>query len=157
MLRQLEQKPYIKDLVKRLRRDKDMRSACGYDKAPTKAHISQLKKRLGVEGFQQIEKWLRHEALRLRKNQSLAADGLIRAACLDGTDFKAWEHQRSSQHTPRYGDSDARIGHGKKGFILSYQSLFLLDMESCPLGHGEAPVNVNEKIPVKPPLTKRSR
>jgi transposase len=44
MLRQLEQIPYIKDLVKRLQRSKDMRSACGYaNKVPTEAHFSQMK------------------------------------------------------------------------------------------------------------------
>src|SRR4030065_1520568 len=64
MLRQLEQIPYVKDLVKRLRRSKDMRSACGYEsKVPTEAHVSQLNKRIGVEGFQAIEAWLRTEAL----------------------------------------------------------------------------------------------
>jgi hypothetical protein len=52
MLRQLEQIPYVKDLVKRLRRDKGMRSACGYgEKVPTEAHFSQMKKRVGVRGF----------------------------------------------------------------------------------------------------------
>jgi hypothetical protein len=56
MLRQLEQIPYVKDLVKRLRRDEGMRSACGYDeKVPTEAHFSQMKKRVGVQGFQAIE------------------------------------------------------------------------------------------------------
>ena len=74
MLRQLEQIPYVKDLVKRLRRYKDMRYACGYgEKVPTEAHFSQMKKRIGVEGFQAIEEWLRHEALRLRKSQPLSA------------------------------------------------------------------------------------
>ncbi len=69
MLRQLVQIPYVKDLVKRLKREQKLRSACGYhDKAPTEAHFSQMKKRVGVEGFKQIEKWLRHEALRLKHN-----------------------------------------------------------------------------------------
>jgi len=57
MLRQLEQIPYVKDLVKRLNRSPAMRLACGYDdKAPTEAHFSQMKKRVGVKGFQEIEK-----------------------------------------------------------------------------------------------------
>src|SRR4030042_5473535 len=91
MLRQLEQIPYIKDLVKRLQRSKDMRSACGYDnKVPTEAHFSQMKKRIGVEGFRAIEEWLRHKALRLRESQPLSAVGLIEAACVDGTDLPAW-------------------------------------------------------------------
>jgi hypothetical protein len=73
MLRQLEQIPYVKDLVKRLRRSRDMRLACGYDRnVPTEAHFSQMKKRIGVEGFRSIEAWLRHEALRLRKSQPSA-------------------------------------------------------------------------------------
>jgi hypothetical protein len=146
MLRQLEQIPYIKDLVKRLRRYKEMRSACGYgEKVPTEAHFSQMKKRVGVEGFQEIEKWLRHEALRLRESQPLAAVGLIQAACLDGTDFPAWSSRDPHDSGRGLGDPDARLGRGKKGFILGYQSLFLVDIEGFPLGHVEASVNVNEK------------
>lgn len=60
MLRQLEQIPYVKDLVKRLRRSREMRLACGYHrKVPTEAHFSQMKKRIGAEGFRAIEEWLR--------------------------------------------------------------------------------------------------
>ena len=70
MLRQLEQIPYVKDLVKRLNRSHSMQLACGYDgKVPTEAHFSQMKKRIGVEGFRTIERWLRHEALKLRESQ----------------------------------------------------------------------------------------
>jgi len=47
MLRQLEQIPYVKDLVKRLRRNANLRQACGYgDRAPYEAHFSQMKKRI---------------------------------------------------------------------------------------------------------------
>ena len=43
-LRQLEQIPYVKELVKRLKRDPYLHSACGYNnKAPTEAHFSQMK------------------------------------------------------------------------------------------------------------------
>ena len=52
MLRQLEQIPYIKDLVKRLGRSCSMRKACGYgSNVPTEAHFSQMKTRIGAEGF----------------------------------------------------------------------------------------------------------
>jgi hypothetical protein len=155
LLRQLEQIPYVKDLVKRLNRYKEMRSACGYgDKVPTEAHFSQMKKRLGAEGFQEIEKWLRHEALRLRKSQPLAAVGLIQSACLDGTDFEAWSSRDPHDTSKGLGDPDARLGRGKKGFVLGYQSLFLVDIEGFPLGHVEASVNVNEKKLVEPLLEK---
>jgi hypothetical protein len=52
------------------------------------------------------------------------------------------------------GDPDARLGRGKKGFILGYQSLFLVDIEGFPLGHVEASVNVNEKMLVEALLAK---
>jgi len=44
------------------------------------------------------------------------------------------------------------VGRGKRGFILGYQSLFLVDIEGFPLGHEEAPANVNEKELVEPLL-----
>jgi len=155
MLRQLQQIPYIKDLVKQLRRNKDMRSSCGYgSKAPTEAHFSQMKTRIGVEGFIAIEMRLRHEALRLRKSQPLSAVGLVQAACVDGTDFPAWSSRDPHDTRKGLGDPDARLGRGKKGFILGYQSLFIVDIEGFPLGHVEASVNVNEKMLVEPLLDK---
>jgi len=90
MLRQILQIPYMKDLVKRLRRDPYLRRICGYgDRAPCEAHFSQMKKRIGPEGFRMMEAHLRHEALRIRESQPLAAVGLIQAAALDGTDLPA--------------------------------------------------------------------
>jgi transposase len=155
MLRQLEQIPYVKDLVKRLNRSYTMRSACGYkSKAPTEAHFSQMKTRVGVQGFQAIEEHLRHEALRLRKSQPLSAVGLIQAAGVDGTDLPAWSSRNPHDTSRGFGDPDARLGRGKKGFILGYQSLFLVDIEGFPLGHVEAPVNVNEKKLLEPLLDK---
>jgi hypothetical protein len=155
MLRQLEQIPYVKDLVKRLRRYKDIRFACGYGmKVPTEAHFSQMKKRIGVKGFCKTEKWLRHEALKLRKSQPLSAVGLIQAACMDGTNLPAWSSRDPHDTSRGLGDPDARLGRGKKGFVLGYQSLFLVDMEGFPLGHVEAPANVNEKKLVGPLLDK---
>jgi hypothetical protein len=153
MLRQLEQIPYVRDLVKRLRRYREMRSACGYgERVPTEAHFSQMKKRIGATGFRTIERWLRHKALRLRKSQPLSAVGLVQAACVDGTDLPAWSSRDPHDTSLGFGDPDARLGRGKKGFILGYQSLFLVDIEGFPLGHVEAPANVNEKKLVEPLL-----
>ena len=57
MLRQLEQIPYVKDLVKRLKRYKEMRSACGYSsKVPTEAHFSQMKKRVGLKRLERLKR-----------------------------------------------------------------------------------------------------
>jgi hypothetical protein len=152
MLRQLEQIPYMKDLVKQLRRSPFLRRACGYSQVPTEAHFSQMKKRIGVEGVRQIEAWLRRQALKLRESQPLSAVGLIQAACIDGTDFPAWSSRDPHNTRQGLGDPDARVGRGKKGFILGYQSLFLVDIEGFPLGHVESSVNVNEKKLAEPLL-----
>jgi hypothetical protein len=116
MLRYLLQIPYIKDLAKHLKREPYLREACGYkDHTPTEAHFTQMKKRIGATGFQQIEAWLRKEALRIRKDQPLSAVGLVQAACFDGTDIPAWS-SRDPHNTKRgLGDPDARVGRGKKG------------------------------------------
>jgi hypothetical protein len=46
----------VKDLVKRLRRNPYLRRVCGYrDRVPCDAHLSQMKKQIGVEGFRIIE------------------------------------------------------------------------------------------------------
>ncbi len=48
IFRQLEQTPYVKDLVKRLKKNPYLRKACGYrDRAPCEAHFSQMKQRIG--------------------------------------------------------------------------------------------------------------
>ena len=155
MLRQLEHIPYVKDLVKRLRRYREMRSACGYGRrVPTEAHFSQMKKRIGVKGFRKVERWLRHEALRLRKSQPLSAVGLVQAACVDGTDLPGWSSRDPHDTSRGLGDPEARLGRGKKGFVLGYQSLFLVDIEGFPLGHVEASANVNEKRLLEPLLDK---
>jgi len=153
MLRQLLQIPYVKDLVKRLGRDPYLRKICGYgDQVPTEAHFSQMKRRIGAEGFRAVEEWLRHQALRLRTDQPLSAVGLIQAACIDGTDLRAWSSREMSDNRKGFGDPDARLGRGKRGFHLGYRSLFLVDVEGFPLGHVEAPANVNEKKMVEPLL-----
>ncbi|MDH5201176.1 MAG: transposase [Candidatus Bathyarchaeota archaeon] len=153
MLRQLLQIPYVKDLVKRLGREPYLRRICGYgDRVPTEAHFTQMKRRIGEEGFRIIEAWLRHQALSLRSSQPLAAVGLIQAACIDGTDLRAWSSRDMNDNQKGLGDPDARLGRGKRGFYLGYRSLFLVDIEGLPLGHVESPANVNEKMMVEPLL-----
>jgi hypothetical protein len=153
MLRQLLQIPYVKDLVKRLRRNQYLRRVCGYgEKAPTEVHFTQMKKRIGSEGFRIIEAWLRKEALKLRGSQPLTAVGLVQAACIDGTDLRAWSSRSLGDSRRGLGDPDARLGRGKHGFILGYRSLFITDIEGFPLGHVEAPANVNEAMLVEPLL-----
>lgn len=150
MLRQLEQFPYVKDLVKRLSRNRYLRRVCGYrDKVPTEAHFSQMKKRIGKAGFKAVESFLRKQANRLRLHRPLLAAGLVQAACLDGTDLPAWSSRDPHDNRRGLGDPEARVGRGAEGFYLGYRSLFLVDMEGFLLGHVEAAANRNEKKLVK--------
>jgi hypothetical protein len=64
---------------------------------------------------------------------------------MDGIDIPAWSSRDPHETGRDLGDPDAHVGRGKKGFLLGYQSLFLVDVEGFPLGHVEAPLNVNEK------------
>ena len=82
----------------------------------------------------------------------MAAVGLIQAASLDGTDLPAWSSRDPHDSRRGLGDPEARVGRGKKGFYLGYQSLFMVDIEGFPLGHMEAPANLNEKVLVEPLL-----
>jgi len=70
---------------------------------------------------------------------------LIQAACFDGTDLKAWSSRDPKDNTRGLGDPEARVGREPEGYYLGYRSLLLIDMEGLPLGHEEAPANVNEK------------
>ena len=60
-------------------------------------------------------------------------------------DLPAWSNRDPHDTRRGLGDPDARVGRGRKGFYLGYESLFLVDIEGFPLGHVEAPANVNEK------------
>ena len=90
--------------------------------------------------------------MKLRRSQPLSATGLIQAAGLDGTDLPAWSSRDPHDTRRGLGDPDARLGRGKKGFLLGYLVPFLTDIEGFPLGHVEAPLNVNEKQLVEPLL-----
>jgi hypothetical protein len=137
---------YVKDLVRLLTRSAYFREVCGYkDKVPTEAHFSQMKKRIKKDGFKAIERYLRGEANRLRSKYPLLALGLIQAACFDGTDLEAWSCRNPKDNRKGLGDPEARVGRGPEGYYLGYRSLLLIDMEGLPLGHVEAPANVNEK------------
>jgi len=101
-----------------------------------------------------VEVYLRREVLRIRQSQPLAAVGLIQAAAVDGTDLPAWSSRDPHDTRKGLGDPEARVGRSDKGWYLGYQSLFLVDIEGFPLGHVEAPANVNEKKLLEPLLDK---
>jgi hypothetical protein len=71
---------------------------------------------------------------------------------VDGTDLRAWSSRSLDDNKRGRGDPDARLGRSGKGFYLGYRTAFLTDIEGFPLGHVEAPANVNEALLVEPLL-----
>ena len=84
--------------------------------------------------------------------RSSGLKGLVQAACVDGTDLRAWSSRSLDDNKRGLGDPDARLGRSRKGFYLGYRSVFLTDIEGFPLGHMETPANVNEPLLVEPLL-----
>ena len=84
--------------------------------------------------------------------RSSGLKGLVQAACVDGTDLRAWSSRSLDDNKRGLGDPDARLGRSRKGFYLGYRSVFLTDIEGFPLAHMEAPANVNEPLLVEPLL-----
>ncbi len=105
-----------------------------------------MKKRIGGEGFRLIEAWLRREALSLRASQPLSATGLVQAACIDGTDLRAWSIRHPRDNRRGFSDPDARVGRPGRGYDLGYKLHVSVDHRSIlPLAIVLASANDNEK------------
>ena len=78
--------------------------------------------------------------------QGLLEDGAVKGEIIavDSTHVDAY-NQRAPDNRTGKSDSETRVGRSKKGFLLGYLSLFLVDIEGFLLGRVEAPLNVNEK------------
>jgi hypothetical protein len=89
-----------------------------------------MKKRIGGEGFRIIEAWLRREALSLRASQPLSATGLVQAACIDGTDLRAWSIRHPRDNRRGFSDPDAMVGRHGRGYDLGYKLHVSVDHRS---------------------------
>jgi len=150
IVKQLKSIPSDRELYRRLWNDETLREICDIEEHEKPYHPSQItrfRNRVGPERLEDIMTGLLEE---------LVEEGIIKgeALALDATFIKAWSSLDPHDTGRGLGDPDARVGRGKKGFMLGYQSLFLVDIEGFPLGHVEAPLNVNEKQLVEALLDK---
>jgi len=73
---------------------------------------------------------------------------------LDGTAIKAYR-QRSLDNKTGKSDSEARVGRGRRGFVLGYKvHTACCTGSELPLAFKVAPCNLNEKCFIKPLLAK---
>ena len=146
LLKHLLRIPSDRRLALRLKNDRRAARACGFGKrTPSHSLFTQFRHRLGKETYLQIF----HHIL-----QKLLESGVIlgKVVAIDSTHIKAYS-QRSHDNQTGRSDPDARVGRGKRGFILGYRVHTACCASSeMPLAFKVAPCNENDKTYFKPLL-----
>ena len=148
LLKHLLRIPSDRRLALRLRNDRKAAKACGFGKrTPSHGLFTHFRHRLGEETYLRI-----FEHLTRRLLESGAVKGDIVA--VDSTHIKAYSQRGMDNRTGR-SDPEARVGRGKRGFILGYRVHTACCTESeMPLAFAVAPCNENDKRYFKPLLEK---
>ena len=146
LLKHLLRIPSDRRLALRLKHNRKAARACGFGKrTPSHSLFTQFRHRLGKETYLQIF----HHIL-----QKLLESGVIlgKVVAIDSTHIKAYS-QRSKDNRTGRSDPDARVGRGKRGFILGYRVHTACCASSeMPLAFKVAPCNENDKTYFKPLL-----
>jgi hypothetical protein len=133
-------------LALRLRNDHKVARACGFrSRTPSHGLFTHFRHRLGEETYQQIFNQL---------TRMLLESGTIigKVIAVDSTHLKAYSGRAMDNRTGR-SDGDARVGRGRRGFILGYRvhTACCADSE-LPLAYTVAPCNENDKLHFEPLL-----
>jgi len=131
-----------------LKRNRKMAKACGFKrKTPSHGLFTQFRHRLGKDGYEKVFSMLLKQLLR-----DETVEGEVVA--LDSTVIKAYS-QRSLDNRSGKSDGEARVGRGRRGFILGYKvHTACCTRSELPLAFTVEPCNVNEKVCLKPLLEK---
>ena len=122
--------------------------SCGFTrKTPSHGLFTQVRHRLGKDGYERVFFMLLRQLLK---------DGAVKGTvvALDGTAVKAYS-QRSLDNKTGKSDREARVGRGRRGFVLGYKvHAACCTSNELPLAFTVAPCNENEKRFTKPLLEK---
>ena len=133
-------------LALRLRNDHKVARACGFrGRTPSHGLFTHFRHRLGEEAYHRIFDKL----IRL-----LIESGTIigKVVAADSTRLKAYSGRAMDNRTGR-SDGDARVGRGRRGFILGYRVHTVCCTESeLPIAYTVAPCNENDKPHFEPLL-----
>jgi hypothetical protein len=125
-----------------------MAKACGFRrKTPSHGLFTQFRNRLGKDGYEKVFPMLLEQ---------LVKDGVVKGEVIavDSTAVKAYS-QRGLKNKRGKSDPDARVGRGRRGFILGYKVHTACCANSeLPLAFTVEPCNMNEKRFIKPLLEK---
>jgi transposase len=152
LIKYLLQIPSDRRLAIRLRRDRRLAKACGFRRRRTPSHglFTQFRHRLGEEAYQRIFNDLA---------RMLIESGVLmgRVLAVDSTHIVAYS-ARAMDNASGRSDPDARVGRGRRGFILGYRvhTVCCADSE-LPIAFTVAPCNDNDKLYFEPLLEKAHR
>ena len=151
VLKHLLRVPSDRRLALFLKRDRRVARACGFRrKTPSHGLFTQFKHRLGKDGYEKVFSMLLRQLM-----ESGVVKGKVVA--VDGTAVKAYS-QRDLENKRGKSDFDARVGRGRRGFILGYKVHTACCANSeLPLAFTVEPCNMNEKCFIKLLLEKLKR
>ena len=148
LLKHLLRVPSDRRLALLLKRNRKMAKACGFKrKTPSHGLFTQFRHRLGRDGYEKVFSVLLKQLLGCE-----AVKGEVVA--IDSTAVKAYS-QRDLKNKRGKSDSDARVGRGRRGFLLGYKvHTACCTSSELPLAFKVEPCNMNEKRFIKPLLKK---
>ena len=152
LLKHLLQIPSDRRLTLRLRRDRRLTKACGFHRRRTPSHglFTQFRHRLGEEAYQRIFNEL---------TKMLIESGVMigKVVAVDSTHIVAYS-ARAMDNASGRSDPDARVGRGRRGFVLGYRvhTVCCADSE-LPIAYTVAPCNDNDKLYFEPLLERTRR
>lgn len=148
LLKHLRRVPSERRLALLLKRDRKTARACGFRrKTPSHGLFTQFRHRLGRNGYEKVFSLLLEQLLK---------DGAIESevVALDSTAVKAYS-QRSLDNKTGKSDCEARVGRGRRAFILGYKvHTTCCTSSELPLAFTVEPCNRNDKCFIKPLLDK---
>jgi hypothetical protein len=149
LLKHLLQIPSDRRLAIRLKRDRRLARACGFQRRRTPSHglFTQFRNRLGEEVYQLVFNQL---ARFLIESGTLIG----KVVAVDSTHIAAYSG-RAMDNVSGRSDPDARVGRGRRGFVLGYRvhTVCCADSE-LPIAFRVAPCNDNDKLYFEPLLEK---
>jgi hypothetical protein len=148
LLKHLQRIPSDRRLALLLKRNRKIARACGFTrKTPSHGLFTQFRHRLGKDGYEKVFSMMLKQLLK---------DGAVRGevVALDSTAIKAYS-QRSLDNRSGKSDHEARVGRGRRGFLLGYKvHTACCTSSELPLAFTVQPCNVNEKRFIKKLLEK---
>jgi transposase len=151
LAKHLLQIPSDRRLALRLRRDRRLARACGFRHwTPSHGLFTHFRHRLGEETYQRTFNEL---------TKMLIESGIMigKVMAVDSTHLVAYSG-RAMDNVSGRSDPDARVGRGRRGFILGYRvhTVCCADSE-LPIAYTVAPCNENDKLHFEPLLERVHR